>query len=106
MSDDFIERSATDGALFNLLNAYEFAIELAHNSIGMNQAHAKRIATLIGQSLENLYPHATQPSARVIKEKKDKAPPLPQDSYEQPVVIISYVHPAARLVEIPAITAE
>ncbi|MDB6039191.1 MAG: hypothetical protein JWM99_3032 [Verrucomicrobiales bacterium] len=101
MSEEFLERSRTDGALFNLLSAYEHAVELAQNSMGINRAEAKKIAVLIDTSLESFFPHGTKPGVQFVKDKRLKIAALPEDPNEEIPEIVHYSPPGSLCVEIP-----
>ena len=103
MSDEFLERSRIDTALLNLLSAYEHAVELAQNSLGINRAEAKKIAALVDMSLESIYPHGTKPGVQFNRERRSKSAPLPEDLNEEAPEVVHYSPPAARCVEIPSL---
>ena len=82
MSKEFSEQAVIDGALSDLLVAYELILEIGRHSSGENAKHAKTAAALLDVCFQNFSHFGSKSSVSLLEGQMEKLRLSPGTSNE------------------------
>ena len=85
MSKEFSEQAVIDGALSDLLVAYELILEIGRHSSGENAKHAKTAAALLDVCFQNFSHFGSKSSVSLLEGQMEKLRLPPVTSNEETI---------------------